>query len=80
MLLMGRHRMTTEPRDAQFEGIAERTRRKTTRRLMPFLFVLYIIAYLDIRAYVTVQFLNLASEDGSETFRSERFTGHVGYT
>jgi MFS transporter, ACS family, tartrate transporter len=47
MLLMGRHRMTTEPRDAQFEGIAERTRRKTTRRLMPFLFVLYIIAYLD---------------------------------
>src|SRR3954466_1890065 len=39
--------MTTELRDEKFEGIAERTRRKTTRRLIPFLFALYIIAYLD---------------------------------
>jgi sugar phosphate permease len=29
------------------EPIAERTRRRVTRRLMPFLFVLYIVAYLD---------------------------------
>ncbi len=29
------------------EPIAERTRRRITRRLMPFLFLLYIIAYLD---------------------------------
>jgi D-galactonate transporter len=29
------------------EPIAERTRRRVTRRLMPFLFLLYIIAYLD---------------------------------
>ena len=28
-------------------GVAERTHRKITRRLMPFLFVLYIISYLD---------------------------------
>ena len=39
--------MANERLDAKVEGIAERTRRKTTRRLMPFLFVLYIIAYLD---------------------------------
>jgi len=29
------------------EPIAERTRRRVTRRLMPFLFLLYIVAYLD---------------------------------
>jgi sugar phosphate permease len=29
------------------EPIAERTRRRVTRRLIPFLFVLYIVAYLD---------------------------------
>ena len=28
-------------------GIAERTRRRITRRLLPFLFTLYIISYLD---------------------------------
>jgi ACS family tartrate transporter-like MFS transporter len=36
--------------------IAERTRRSVTRRLMPFLFLLYIVAYLD---RVNVSFANL---------------------
>ena len=29
------------------DELAERTRRKITRRLVPFLFILYIISYLD---------------------------------
>jgi sugar phosphate permease len=39
--------MNSGPQRNASAGIAERTRRKITRRLMPFLFVLYIISYLD---------------------------------
>jgi MFS transporter, ACS family, tartrate transporter len=39
--------MNSGPRHKVFRGVAERTRHKITRRLMPFLFFLYIISYLD---------------------------------
>ena len=45
------------------EPIAERTRRRVTRRLMPFLFVLYIIAYLD-RVNVSYAGLDMTKDLG----------------
>src|SRR5437899_6437993 len=43
--------------------LADRTRRKTYRRLLPFLFVLYIIAFLD-RANVAFAKLPMSADLG----------------
>lgn len=37
--------MNSDSRREVSAGIAQRTRRKITRRLIPFLFVLYIVSY-----------------------------------
>ena len=54
--------------------IAERTRRNVTRRLMPFLFLLYIVAYLD-RVNVGLANLDMSRELG---FNNEVFGFGVG--
>ena len=42
-----RHRIVITNQQPATDQLAERCRRRVTRRLMPFLFVLYVIAYLD---------------------------------
>ena len=62
------------------EPIAERTRRRITRRLMPFLFLLYIIAYLD-RVNVGFAGLEMTRELGfsNEVFGFGAGIFFVGY-
>jgi len=62
------------------EPIAERTRRRVTRRLMPFLFVLYIIAYLD-RVNVSYAALEMTRDLGfsNEVFGFGAGIFFVGY-
>lgn len=62
------------------EPIAERTRRRVTRRLMPFLFLLYIIAYLD-RVNVGFAGLEMTRELGfsNEVFGFGAGIFFVGY-
>ncbi|HZT31573.1 MAG TPA: MFS transporter [Bryobacteraceae bacterium] len=49
------------PAAAQAVPLAERTRRKISRRLVPFVFLLYIVAYLD-RANVAFAKLNMTAD------------------
>src|SRR5881296_2754030 len=60
--------------------IAERTRRRITRRLMPFLFLLYIVAYLD-RVNVSYAGLEMTRELGfsNEVFGFGAGIFFVGY-
>ena len=53
--------MPTSPIRSEAPEIAERTRRKITRRLVPYLFLLYIISYLD-RVNLGYASLNMTRE------------------
>jgi ACS family tartrate transporter-like MFS transporter len=53
--------VAVEAKDSAGIGVAARTRRKITRRLVPFAFVLYIIAYLD-RANVGFAKLSMTAD------------------
>ena len=53
--------MPTSPIRPEASDIAERTRRKITRRLVPYLFLLYIISYLD-RVNLGYAALNMTRE------------------
>jgi ACS family tartrate transporter-like MFS transporter len=55
--------MAPTSESASVVGIAERTRRRVNRRLLPFLFLLYIIAFLD-RINVSFAGLDMTSELG----------------
>lgn len=54
---------TMRPYVAQQTGVAERARRRVDRRLMPFIFLLYIVSYLD-RVNVSSAGLQMTQELG----------------
>ncbi len=54
------------------DSLAERTRRRVTLRLIPFLFFLYILAYLDrVNASVALLQMNASPAEGGLGFTSE---------